>query len=289
MGERRVVTLTGPGGIGKTRLAIEVAGRVRGSFPDGIVWIDLSPVDDPALLLPEVARALGVMSTPADQLLEVIGRALARRQALLVLDNCELVAPAVAELVAAVLPDAPLLRVLVTSRVPLHLSAEVRWPVPGLSWTVGNALGEDALPEERAIPCRAPSPTLCACSPTGRAPWVRQPGWSQATSLRPLSCAGALTGCRWPSRWQPAARTCCRWLSCWTRSATRPSSCAARWWMSLVGTGRWRRPWTGATSSWPRPNGMPSTVPLPSWARSTSTPRLPSPAAPTTLWHRPTS
>ena len=50
VGEQRVVTLTGPGGIGKTRLAIEVAGRVRDSFPDGIVWIDLSPVDDPAMV-----------------------------------------------------------------------------------------------------------------------------------------------------------------------------------------------------------------------------------------------
>ena len=182
VGERRLVTLTGPGGIGKTRLAIEVAGRVRGAFPDGIVWIDFSPVDDPALLLPEVARALGVMSTPADQLLEVIGRALARRQALLVLDNCELVAPAVAELVAAVLPDAPLLRVLVTSRVPLHLSAEVRWPVPGLSWTVGNALGEDALPEE-ARPSRAgPPPRRCA---PVRRPGARRGSGNRAGARRP--------------------------------------------------------------------------------------------------------
>jgi predicted ATPase/DNA-binding SARP family transcriptional activator len=147
VGEQRVVTLTGPGGIGKTRLAIEVAGRVRGSFPDGIVWIDLSPVDDPSMVLPEVARALGVISVPAHQLLEVIGRSLARRRALLVLDNCELVAPAVAELVSAVLPVAPTLRVLVTSRVPMHLSAEVRWPVPGLSWTVVRAIGEGGLPD----------------------------------------------------------------------------------------------------------------------------------------------
>ena len=190
VGERRLVTLTGPGGIGKTRLAIEVAGRVRGAFPDGIVWIDLSPVDDPALLLPEVARALGVMSTPADQLLEVIGRALARRQALLVLDNCELVAPAVAELVAAVLPDAPLLRVLVTSRVPLHLSAEVRWPVPGLSWTVGNALGEDALPEEHAHPVQGPLPDAVRLF----ADRARAVG--QATGLEPGDLAAAAELCR---------------------------------------------------------------------------------------------
>ncbi len=157
VGEQRVVTLTGPGGIGKTRLAIEVAGRLRGSFPDGIVWIDLSPVEDPTMVLPEVARALGVMAAPADQLLEVIGRCARAPAGAARARQLRARRPGGRGARGCGAARSPLLRVLVTSRVPLHLSAEVRWPVPGLSWTAGNALGEDALPEERA-PVQGPLP-----------------------------------------------------------------------------------------------------------------------------------
>jgi predicted ATPase/DNA-binding SARP family transcriptional activator len=133
IGEQRLVTLVGPGGVGKTRLAIAAADRLRGAFPDGTWWIDLVAVAEPADVDPAVARALGVTTSPDPDLLGVVCRALARKRALLVIDNCERVAPAVAQSLARILLAAPGVRVLATSRSPLHLEAEQLWPVPGLA------------------------------------------------------------------------------------------------------------------------------------------------------------
>jgi predicted ATPase len=133
MGNQRLVTLIGPGGAGKTRLAIAAAEGLHGEFPDGTWWIDLVPVADGAEVVPAVARALGITSTPDPDLLGVVCRALARRRALLVIDNCERVAAALAESLARILAAAPGVRVLATSRSPLRLGAERLWPVPGLA------------------------------------------------------------------------------------------------------------------------------------------------------------
>jgi predicted ATPase/DNA-binding SARP family transcriptional activator/Tfp pilus assembly protein PilF len=123
----RLTTLTGPGGIGKTRLALEVSTRSIGRYADGVVVVELAALADPDLLAAEVARSLGVPD-PSTESLTAYLRA---KELLLVLDNFEQVAPA-APLLEQLLDAAPRLSLLVTSRTPLHLTAEARYQVPPL-------------------------------------------------------------------------------------------------------------------------------------------------------------
>ncbi len=130
--ETRLVTLTGPGGVGKTRLAIQVATALVTEFPDGVVFVDLAAVRDPALVVPTIAVALGVRQVSERPLLATLVEALRARSLLLVLDNVEQVASAgidIAELVGG----CPGLTILATSRSPLHLSSEWEYPVPPLA------------------------------------------------------------------------------------------------------------------------------------------------------------
>lgn len=124
----RLLTLTGPGGIGKTRLAVAAAGRVSDAFPDGVLFVDFSPVHDPALVPHTIAQALGVRDTGDAPVAEKLTMALQDRRMLLLLDNFEQIvdaAPALADLLAS----APDIRLLVTSRTLLRLSAEQSYPV----------------------------------------------------------------------------------------------------------------------------------------------------------------
>jgi len=130
-GEARLVTLTGPGGTGKTRLALEVACRFAEATGHSVVFVDLAPVRDHDLLLSTVALALGVRETDRAGLHGQVRSALARQPTLLLLDNVEHLLPG-APLVAALLSDVPILRVLATSRARLHLRAEVDVEVPPL-------------------------------------------------------------------------------------------------------------------------------------------------------------
>jgi predicted ATPase/class 3 adenylate cyclase/DNA-binding CsgD family transcriptional regulator len=123
----RLVTVTGPGGVGKTRLAGEVTHRVAGRFADGVWLAELAGVADPALVPAAVAAALGVQPRRGGSVMEAIAEVLATRQVLLVLDNCEHVIAAVAELCGTLLPVADDVRVLVTSREPVGLSGERRF------------------------------------------------------------------------------------------------------------------------------------------------------------------
>ena len=126
IGECRLVTVTGPGGAGKTRLAGEVARRVGDRFADGAWLIELAPVRDPAQVPAVVAATLGVREQPGVPAGEALARALARQQMLLVLDNCEHVIGAVAALCAGLLAGCDDLRVLATSREPLRVAGEAR-------------------------------------------------------------------------------------------------------------------------------------------------------------------
>ncbi|MEV4617729.1 BTAD domain-containing putative transcriptional regulator [Asanoa sp. NPDC049573] len=131
LGKHRLLSLTGTGGVGKTRLAVAVAGAARGSFPDGAWLVELAGVEGGADAVADtVMGTLGLRdSAGADPLTA----ALRTRRMLLVLDNCEHLVEAVAELTARLLRAAPELRVLATSREPLGLAGENVWPVPPLS------------------------------------------------------------------------------------------------------------------------------------------------------------
>jgi predicted ATPase len=131
----RLLTLTGPGGIGKSRLALEVAANAADRFPGGVHYLGLAPVADPSLIPSAISRALGLReggrSSPTDALMDHLRRAV-RAPTLLVADGFEhlvAAAPVMADLVAA----GPNLKVLVTSRSPLHVYGENEFPVPAMS------------------------------------------------------------------------------------------------------------------------------------------------------------
>ena len=129
----RLVTLTGVGGVGKTRLAVETAAGMVGEFPGGVWLVELAPLSDAALVAATVASALGVSIAGGLDSTEAVCRFLANRRALVVMDNCEHVIAAAAVFVERVLAAGPRVRVLATSRESLDIPGESAWRVPSLS------------------------------------------------------------------------------------------------------------------------------------------------------------
>ena len=128
----RLLTLTGPAGTGKTRLALQVAAQVMEDFADGVYLVELAPLKDPALVADTVARSLGLTNATDQSIVSVLANYLARKKLLLILDNLEHlleVAPMVSDLLSA----APNLRILATSREALSLYGEQEYPVPPLT------------------------------------------------------------------------------------------------------------------------------------------------------------
>ncbi len=138
--EVRLLTLTGPGGVGKTRLALEIANKMQGGFIDGVCFVSLAPIQDTELVLPTVVQALGLQGSSNRPPLELLKATLREQHLLLLLDNFEHVvaaAPGLLELLAA----CPRLKLLVTSREVLHVRGERAFPVPPL-----------ALPDPKHLP-----------------------------------------------------------------------------------------------------------------------------------------
>ena len=133
LGRARLVTLTGPGGCGKTRLALEAAADALAQLPDGAWFVDLASLSDPALVAQAAALAVGVPIPASRSALEALVAHLATREALIVLDNCEHLIDACARLAEEVLRAGPGVRVLATSREPLRCADEVAWRVPSLA------------------------------------------------------------------------------------------------------------------------------------------------------------
>ena len=156
--QSRLLTLVGAGGSGKSRLALEVAGSLDGTFNDGAWWIDLAPLGDESFVPQAVATVLGVREQPGQGLADTLRRFLAPRELLLVVDNCEHVIGASASLLQELLQAAPRLRILATSREPLRSDGERLFLVPPLS-VPGSQEAPTAGPRHRvrvrAALCRA--------------------------------------------------------------------------------------------------------------------------------------
>ena len=132
MRAHRLVTLTGVGGVGKTRLAMQVAAELTGEFPDGVWLVEFAPVGDPAAVPDTMAAVLGVTPQADVSVTVSVAQALSGRRLLLVLDNCEHVLDATADIVEHLLAHTDTVKVIATSREGLRLGSEHLWPVPSL-------------------------------------------------------------------------------------------------------------------------------------------------------------
>ena len=235
----RLLTLTGPGGVGKTRLALEAAADLVGGQPGrrlaGRPWAAGRPRPGAAGGRRDARRAPGVGDRPAAALLAAVRR----RRLLLVLDNCEHLLGACAPLVEALLRGAPGVRVLATSREPLGVAGEAVWRVPPLETPAAGEASAAALAGNEAVRlfverARAARPGF-ALRPRTPGPW-------------PTSAAG-WTASRWRSSWRPPACASSRSgtsSSAWTTaSGCSPAGAGRR----CPASRRWPRPSTGATTS----------------------------------------
>ena len=230
-GDTQLLTLTGPGGVGKTRLAIEVADRVAGDFADGAVFVDLAPLRDPGLVLGAIAQRLGVDERDATPLPDLLAVSLRGRRLLVLLDNFEHLLPA-RDAVLALLEACPQLVMLVTSRVALQVRGGRDYPVAPLVLPDADGPPEAQLSspsvELLAERARAAGTELPLDAETARAvagicrrldglPLAIELAAARVRLLPPAALlAGWTAGCRcWP-----AGRTTCRPGSrpCGTRS-----------------------------------------------------------------------
>jgi predicted ATPase/DNA-binding CsgD family transcriptional regulator len=155
LGRVRMLTLFGPGGIGKTRLALKLAAKLAKDYPDGAWIADLADAEVPERLVPLVAAALGIRAEPDRQLADTLVEALRPRALLLVLDTCEHLIQPSAELVQRLLSSCPGLRVIATSREALRVRGEVIWRVPPLGLPASPDAGHATDVTEAMLDCEA--------------------------------------------------------------------------------------------------------------------------------------
>ncbi|HEV2128703.1 MAG TPA: tetratricopeptide repeat protein [Thermomicrobiales bacterium] len=151
-GDVRIVTLTGPGGVGKTRLAFHVLNRLESALPDGVVIVDLATITIPDLVLPAIAHEFGIMESGAESIMARLVRVIGQRRTLLLVDNFEQVAEA-GMVISRLASDCPNVAFLVTSRMPLHIAGEHEYTVspletPPVRGNSPNGVMLDGVPTE---------------------------------------------------------------------------------------------------------------------------------------------
>jgi len=152
LGETRVLTLFGMGGLGKTRLSLQVAADAMDDFPDGVWFVELAPLRDAALVAQAVASALGVKEEAGRPVVEALAKFVTDRRLLLVLDNCEHLAQACAELATRLLQSGSQFKILASSREPLRVAGETTFHVPALATPVADErISVDALNQSEAV------------------------------------------------------------------------------------------------------------------------------------------
>ncbi len=161
LGERRLVTLTGTGGSGKTRLALEVARSIGAEHADGVWLVDLAPIDDEKLIAEATMAALGLRGSDAAAR-DVLRSHLGGRDTVLLVDNCEQVLDGAATLIAELLAGCPLLSVVATSREPLRVPGEAEYAVEGLGREEAAELFAERVPGRRRIDDRDAIARICA-------------------------------------------------------------------------------------------------------------------------------
>ena len=200
----RLVTLTGAGGCGKTRLGLQVAAELLDGSGDGVWLVELAAVTDQDAVPAAISQALRLAAQPGRPALEALLDALALQDVLIVVDNCEHLIGGCAKTAEAIVRRCPRVHLLATSREPLGIGGEIIYRVPSLS-----------LPGPGDSGLRRPGPPMrWRCSRTGPGrtaspcPWMSRPGrwWCR--------CAGGWTGCRWRSSWPRPGCGRCRWPSC---------------------------------------------------------------------------
>ncbi|HAE82308.1 MAG TPA: hypothetical protein DCK85_02875, partial [Ktedonobacter sp.] len=172
--EVRLVTLTGTGGVGKTRLGLQVATGLLNDFTDGICFVPLAPINDPELVVPTIAQALGIKEAGDRPLVDLLPTYLQNKRLLLLLDNFEQVAAAATRL-SDLLTGSPQLKIMVTSRAVLHIRAEHEFPVPPL------ALPDlTHLPESEVLSQYAAVALFLQCAKTARPNFQSTPANTRA-------------------------------------------------------------------------------------------------------------
>jgi predicted ATPase/class 3 adenylate cyclase len=146
----RLLTVVGVGGIGKTRISLQIADDAQDTYPDGVWWVELAPIVDPELVPKTIAKALGLHQDPDTPLIDSISAFLRGRRSLLVLDNCEHLIGACATVADALLRAAPELRILASSRESLQIPGEQTYPLPSLSLPAVTA-GSDEVARSDAV------------------------------------------------------------------------------------------------------------------------------------------
>ena len=184
----RLVTLTGAGGSGKTRLAIQAASNFRDTFPDGAWLVELASIHDPILVPQLIAQTVGLRPAVDQPVLDSLLSFLHSKHLLLVLDNCEHLIEACAQLTRQLLSGAPALRILATSREPLSIAGEIIYPVPGLAWPNLTGKGE--------APSGAPDPHYLLNYDAVRLFVERAQAVSPLFSLTPDNASAVIEICR---------------------------------------------------------------------------------------------